>query len=123
MLNEEADLKAVLQHCEPESAKSQILSLEHQSQEYKDVQFFKGSEAVSGMLSRIDVPDVYAVLREGEETPRIPLVVKEDIEEALLPHTMKRFTQYQETPFGSGERRDRLGMNCDSDDFEALPKW
>ena len=57
---------------------------------------------------------------EREESPILPLVLKEDIENVLVPHTVQRFTQYHETPFGHGTRRDRLGMDCDSDYFDSL---
>jgi hypothetical protein len=67
--------------------------------------------ATSHGLDRIDVPNANAVLREGEEMPRIPLVTKEEMEDILLPHTEQRFRQYQETPFGKGARRKHLGRN------------
>jgi len=122
MRTEDANFKATVQGCDPDSAKTQILNQEITSKEFGDAIFFKGKDKLksTGGLSRVDVLNHYAVLREGEEVPRIPLVVKEDIEEVLLPHTMKRFTQYQETPFGHGPRQEKLGMNCDSDDFEDL---
>ena len=120
MLEEDAAFKAAVQKCDHESAKSQILNQEISSREFKDAVFFKGKDKSTGGLSRIDVPNVYAVLRPNEAVPRIPLVVKEDIEEALLPNTMLRFTQYQETPFGHGPRQEQLGMNCDSAAFDAL---
>ena len=71
-------------------------------------------------LDRIDVPNSSAVLRREEEIPRIPLVVKEQIEEVLVPHTEQRFRQHRETPFGSGIRQQELGMDCTSDDAHAL---
>jgi len=110
---EDANFKATVQGCDPDSAKTQILNQEITSKEFRDAIFFKGKDKLksTGGLSRVDVLNHYAVLREGEEVPRIPLVVKEDIEEVLLPHTMKRFTQYQETPFGHGPRQEKLGMN------------
>ena len=52
--------------------------------------------------------------------PRIPLVVKEEIEEVLLPHTEQRFRQHQETPFGSGTRQRNLGIDSTSADAKAL---
>ncbi|WP_317203178.1 hypothetical protein [Janthinobacterium sp.] len=70
----------------------------------------------SSGLERIDVPNIYAVLRPGEPIPRIPLVTKEAIEEVLVPHTERRFTQHQETPFGHGYRQRSLGINCTSGD-------
>jgi ribonuclease HI len=74
----------------------------------------------SGGLDRVDVPDSFAVLREGEAIPRIPLVVKEEIEEVLLPHTERRFRQHQETPFGHGSRRESLGLTCESQDVQDI---
>jgi hypothetical protein len=76
--------------------------------------------ATSHGLDRIDVPNEYAVLREGEEVPRIPLVTIEEMEDVLLPHTEKRFRQHQETPFGSDPRRRELGRDCSSKDASAL---
>jgi hypothetical protein len=52
------------------------------------------------------------LLYSVEETPRISLVVKEDIERVLVPHTVQRFRQHNETPFGSGERQVHLGEDC-----------
>ena len=66
------------------------------------------------------MPNSDAVLRPGEEVPRIPLVVKEQIEEVLVPHTEQRFRQHRETPFGSGKRQQELGMDCMSDDAHAI---
>ena len=116
---EEANFMATVRSCEPESALKQILNAEQAAREYKEMDILKGPRS-SGGLDRIDVPDSYAVLQPGESVPRIQLVEKEKIEEVLIPHTMQRFTQYQETPFGHGERRERLGMECDSDDFKDL---
>ncbi len=71
-------------------------------------------------LDRVDVPDSFAVLRDGEATPRIPLVTKEEIEEVLVPHTERRFRQHHETPFGTGGRKQRLGKDCLSDDAQNI---
>jgi hypothetical protein len=40
--------------------------------------------------------------------------------DALLPYTEKRFRQYQETPFGTRERRANLVLDCTSEDAQAL---
>ena len=79
-------------------------------------------EAKSSGVDRIDVPNEYAVPRPNEPTPRIPLVRKEEIEEVLVPHTMKRFRQPKadKTPFADGERSRRLGRNCDSQDASNI---
>ena len=71
-------------------------------------------------LDRIDVPNSYAVLKKEEEVPRIPLVVKEQIEEVLVPHTEQRFRQHRETLFGSGQRQKELGRDCTSANARAL---
>ena len=71
-------------------------------------------------LERIDIPNIYAVLRPDKQVPRISLVVKEEIEQVLVPHTEKRFQQYQETPFGNGVRRTALRLDCMSADAAAL---
>jgi hypothetical protein len=43
------------------------------------------------------------------------------MEDVLLPHTEKQFRQDQETPFGSsGVRKSSLGVDCTSDDVQAL---
>ena len=91
------------------------------SHQFRQLRSILSPSASSG-LDRIDVPNSYAVLRIGEEVPRIPLVVKEEIEEVLLPHTEQRFRQHQETPFGHGHRQQSLGIDCTSDDAAALMK-
>jgi hypothetical protein len=48
------------------------------------------------------------------------LVTKEAIKGVLLPHTVKRFHQHQETPIGSGDRSRGLGQDCSSADFEHI---
>jgi hypothetical protein len=82
-----------------------------------DAGFNKGA---SYGLERINAPNSFAVLRPGEDIPRIPLVVKEQIEEVLVPHTVQRFRQHPETPFGAGVRQKALGMDCASDDARAI---
>ena len=47
-------------------------------------------------------------------------MVKEEIEAILVPHTINRFRQHEETPFGHGDRKHRLGFDCKSTDFEKL---
>ena len=71
-------------------------------------------------LERIDIPNSYAVLRCDEIAPRIPLVTKEEIEVVLVPHTERRFTQHQDTPFGHGDRQRLLGIDCTSRQAHAL---
>jgi len=79
-------------------------------------------DAQSSGVDRIEVLNDTAVLRPNESAPRIPLVVKEEIEEVLVPHTMKRFRQpaADGTPFAIGERARRLGRNCDSQDAKNI---
>jgi hypothetical protein len=42
------------------------------------------------------------------------------MEDVLLPHSERRFRQHQETPFGTGERSTKLGLDCTSGDAKAL---
>jgi len=79
-------------------------------------------ETKSSGVDRIDVPNAFAVLRPNEAVPRIPLLVKDEIEEVLVPHTMQRFRQpaTDRTPFAIGERQKRLGRNCDSRDARDI---
>jgi len=114
-----AALHASLHHTSEEKAVKEIELRERLRRNYQQLRaVFKPGQSTG--LDRIDVPDTYAVCREGEATPRIPLVVHEDIEKVLLPHTKQRFQQYSETPFGHGERRERLGTDCTSEDFQSL---
>ena len=46
--------------------------------------------------------------------------MKEEIEDVLVPHTEIRFKQYQETPFGNSEGREKLGLDCTLADAVAL---
>ena len=114
-----AKLSASLHNMSDAAAISAIAAREKSAKQFRQLRsiFKKGR---SSGFDRLDIPDKFAVLREGEEPPRIPLVVKEKIEEVLLPHTEKRFRQHQETPFGNGARKDNLGPDCTSDDVQAL---
>ena len=114
-----ARLSATLHKMSDEAAVSAIAAREKSSRQFKQLRSIFKSGMSSG-FDRLDIPDLFAVRREGEETPRIPLVVKEEIEEVLLPHTEKRFRQHQETPFGKGTRKSGLGIDCTSDDVTAL---
>jgi hypothetical protein len=77
-----------------------IEAREQSSRQFRQLRQIFQNGASSG-LDRIDVPNSYAVLRQKEDTPRIQLVVKEQIEEVLVPHTVRRFRQHTETPFGT----------------------
>ncbi len=101
------------------AACSAISSREVSSKQFRTLRrIFDGTKA-SG-LEKIDIPNNFAVLRPGEPIPRIPLVVKEEIEDVLLPHTERRFQQHCETPFGNGSRQRHLGINCDSPDSHRI---
>ena len=114
-----AKLAATLHHTSEAAAVSAIAAREKSSRQFRQLRSILKVGQSSG-FDRLDIPDVYAVLREGEEVPRIPLVVKEEIEAVLLPHTELRFRQHRETPFGHGERKMKLGIDCTSDDAKAL---
>jgi hypothetical protein len=118
-LRESASFFAATQQMLEKAAAAAIAARERSLQQFRHLRsiFHKGA---SYGLDRIDVPDSYAVLRQNEETPRIPLVVKEAIEEVLVPHTERRFRQHQETPFGAGKRQQELGIDCTSNDARDL---
>ena len=92
---------------------------EKASNQFRQLRRALKTSMASGLV-RIDVPNSQAVLRPGEQVPRIPLVTKEEIEEVLVPHTERRFTQHQETPFGHGERQRELGIDGTSSDAQHL---
>ena len=118
-LTEMAKLAASLKHCPVSKALQEIQLREKMARKFRTLRkIFKPGK--SSGLDRIDVPNEFAVRREGEEVPRIPLVVREDIGEVLLPHTKQRFQQHQETPFGRGARQQRMGSDCTSDDTQRL---
>ena len=96
-----------------------ISSVERSSLQFQQLRKILRTTTSAG-LERIDVPNNDAVLRPDEQIPRIPLVTKEEIEEVLVPHTERRFTQHQETPFGHGYRQRSLGVDCTSADARAL---
>ena len=116
-----AALAAELHGTTTATAQSAIAHRERRSRQYRQLRLILSGPS-SGSLDRVDVPNEYAVLREGEATPRIPLVTQEAIEEVLVPHTAKRFKQPQSdsTPFATGERSSRLGRICTSDDAEKI---
>ena len=92
-----------------------IEAREQSSRQFRHLRQIFNNGASTG-LDRVDVPNEFAVLRPGEETPRIPLVVKKQIAEVLIPHTVQRFCQHEETPFGTSERQTELGKDCTSED-------
>ena len=111
-LTDMALLQADLHGMEVKAARHAIAAREKASKQYRQLRGIFGIPQVSG-LDRIDVPNSFAVLRVGEPIPRIPLVVKEEIEEVLVPHTERRFKQHRETPFGKADRY-HLGIDCTS---------
>jgi hypothetical protein len=118
-LTEVAQLSASLHRWEVAADRSAILAREKASPQFKELRRILNGGSTSG-FSRLDIPDAYAVLQEGEDVPRLSLVVKEEIEEVLVPHTEKRFRQHQETPFGQGERKRHLGLDGDSQDAQNI---
>jgi hypothetical protein len=89
-LRERATFLAATQGMSEAAACSAIETRERSSRQFWHLRsIFR--QGVSSGLDRIDIPNSYAVLRPGEDIPRIPLVVKEDIEEVLIPHTVKMF--------------------------------
>ena len=96
-----------------------IAHREKSSAQFRQLRSVFNTSSASG-LDRIDVPDEYAVLRQGETVPRIPLVTKEEIEEVLVPHTFQRFCQHCETPFETGARKADLGQDCTSSDAQQI---
>jgi ribonuclease HI len=116
---ETAKFYATVHNMDTAKAARAIASRELSSKRFRELRSVMKPGRSNG-LDYLDVPNADAVLREGEEVPRIPLVTKEEMEEALLPHTEKRFRQYQETPFGADVRRKRLGLDCTSADVQAL---
>ena len=118
-LAETAKFAASLHNMATESAIAAIRAREKSSRQFRQLRSILRTSTSAG-LERIDVPNSNAVLRQGEQIPRIPLVTKEEIEEVLVPHTERRFTQHQETPFGHGYRQRALGVDCTSTDAGAL---
>ncbi len=118
-LRERAAFQAATHSMTEHAACASIEACERSSRQFCQLRNVFNPGASYG-LDRIDVPNSFAVLRQGEETPRIPLVVKEQIEDVLVPHTVKRFRQHCETPFGSGLRQQSLGMDCSSKDAKDL---
>ena len=118
-MTEQAALLAALHGMSEVAARAAIVSREKLASQFWTLRrIFK--QGRSNGLERLDVPNEYAVLRQGEAQPRIQLVTKEEIEETLLPHTVRRFRQHHETPFGHGERSAGLGQDCSSEDFDQL---
>jgi hypothetical protein len=99
-LQESANLSASLHRWDATAARKSILARERASRQFRELRRILHGGRSSG-FDRLDIPDEYAVRQEGAAIPRIPLVLKEEIEEVLLPHTEQRFRQHQETPFGT----------------------
>ena len=118
-LKEMGKFAGVLHKWDPQAAIRRIQASEKASRQFGQLRVIFRDGQASG-FDRLDIPDENAVLRQGEPVPRISLVVQEEIEEVLLPHTIKRFRQHAETPFGNGERCQRLGRDCTSDDAKAI---
>ena len=102
-LEEMGKFAGILHKWEPQTAIRRIQASEKASRQFGQLRVIFRDGQSSG-FDRLDIPDENAVLRQGEPVPRISLVVQEEIEEVLLPHTIKRFRQHAETPFGNGER-------------------
>ena len=118
-MSEQAELLAALHGMSDVAARAAIAAREKSSRQFRTLRgIFK--QGRSNGLERLDVPDQYAVLRRDEMPPRMQLVTKEAIEEVLLPHTVRRFRQHQETPFGNGDRSKGLGQDCSSAEFDQM---
>jgi hypothetical protein len=118
-MTNQAQFIAALHGMSDVAARAAIASREKSSNQFRTLrQIFKGGW--SSGLERLDVPNQFAVLRQHETVPRIPLVTKEAIEDALIPHTEQRFRQHSETPFGHGKQSAALGQDCLSVDFARL---
>ena len=118
-MTDQAQFIAALQGMSDVAARAAIAAREKSSSQFRTLRSVFRKGRCNG-LERLEVPNSCAVRRQGEDVPRIQLVSKEEIEEVLVPHTVRRFTQYQETPFGHGERRNSMGYECVSDDFERI---
>ena len=116
-----AKLAASLHNMSEKATRSAIAWREKTARQFNEARPLLNGVQSMGM-DRLKVLDSFAVLRENEPRPRIPLVLKEEIEEVLLPHTEKCFRQHQETPFGQGDRRNSLGYDCTSADVQDLLK-
>ena len=118
-MHDQAQFIAALQGMTDVAARAAIAAREKSSNQFRNLRrIFHGTR--SNGLERLDVPNAFAVLRQNEEAPRIQLVTKEAIEEVLLPHTVRRFCQHHETPFGQGDRCTSLGQDCSTADFARM---
>jgi hypothetical protein len=102
-LQDMAKLAASLHNMTEKASRSAIAWRERTARQFQVLRPLLNGSQSNGM-DRLDIPDKFAVLRKNEETPRLPLVIKEEIEDVLLQHTEQRFCQHQETPFGRGAR-------------------
>ena len=118
-MTDQAHFLAALHGMSDVSARAAIAAREISSRQFRTLRaiFHKGR---SNGLERLDVPNDFAVLRRDKPQPRVRLITKEGIEGALLPHTVRRFRQHKETPFGYGARSVGLGQDCSSADFADL---
>ena len=89
-LRERAAFMAETHGMSKKAACAAIAARERSSQQFRHLRSIFNKGASHG-LDQIDVPEQFAVLRPGEQIPRIPLVTKEEIEEVLVPHTEQRF--------------------------------
>jgi hypothetical protein len=119
-MNKQAELLAALHGMSDVAARAAIAAREKSSKQFRTLRSnFK--QGRSNGFESLDVPDHYVVLvRRNEAPPRLQLVTKEAVEEVLLPHTVRRFRQNHETPFGHGNRSNSLGQDCSSADFDQI---
>ena len=82
-LDEMANLAGALHSMLETAARAAICSREKASRQFRQLRSILNPSVSSG-LDRIDVPNAFAVLREGEEAPRIPLVVKSKLKRFLF---------------------------------------
>ena len=118
-LEEVGKFAGILHKWEAQAAIRRIISSETSSRQFRLLGSIFGEGQSFGFV-RLDVPDTFAVRRQNEPVPWISLVVQKEIEQVLLPHTVRRFRQHSETPFGGGKRGRRLGLDCTSADARAI---
>jgi hypothetical protein len=118
-MTNQAELLAALHGMSDVTARAAIVTREKSSRQFCTLRNIFHEGRANG-LERLNVPNDFAVLCKEEPQPRIQLVTKEEIEEALLPHTVQWFRQHKETPFGHGEPGDGLGQTCSTPDFQSI---
>ena len=89
-MTDQAELLAALHGMSDVTARAAILAWEKPSRQFRTLRSIFHRDRSNG-LEQLDVSNEFAVLRKDKPTPRVQLVTKEAIEEALLPHTVRHF--------------------------------